>query len=194
MSSSDIILSGKSNASADHADAVSQALAGCLRGERESQRQLYELFEQRCYRLILGFVPASDAADVLQCVFIRVFQKLSQFQGESSFDSWLYRLTVNECLQALRSQRRRRQSALDYEPMDTVPSHERIADQREILELGLARLDEQLRTIYVLREIQQLSYAEIALTLRINEGTVASRLSRARQELKQILIDLGWEP
>ena len=78
--------------------------------------------------------------------------------------------------------------------MDHKPNHERDLDHKELMEHALARLEPELRSLFLLREVEKLSYAEIAAALQIPEGTVASRLSRARQLLKQYLIELGWEP
>jgi RNA polymerase sigma-70 factor (ECF subfamily) len=179
---------------AENPEAIDQLLQRCLQSEPSAQRQLYEQFHDRCYRLILGFVSPADAADVLQKSFLRLFQKLSQYRNESSFATWFFRLTVNECLQHLRQLRRKQFATLDYDPVDHAPDHETMSEHRELLTIAMDRLDEDLRTIFVLREVQQHSYAQIAALLQINEGTVASRLSRARHELKQILVELGWEP
>lgn len=178
---------------AENPEAIDHLLQRCMQSETSAQRQLYELFHDRCYRLILGFVSPADAADVLQKSFLRLFQKLSQYRGESSFATWFFRLTVNECLQHLRQHRKKQLATLNYDPVDHAPGHETMSDNRELLSIAMDRLDEDLRTIFVLREVQQHSYAEIATLLQINEGTVASRLSRARHELKQILLELGWE-
>ena len=78
--------------------------------------------------------------------------------------------------------------------MDRQPDQERDFDHKELMEHALARLDPELRSLFLLREMEQQSYAEIAAALQIPEGTVASRLSRARQLLKQYLVELGWEP
>lgn len=179
---------------AENPEAIEKLLQQCRQLDSSAQRQLFEQFHDRCYRLILGFISPTDAPDVLQKSFLRLFQKLPQFRGESSFTTWFYRLTVNECLQHLRKHRKKQFATLEYDPVDHAPGHERMSDHRELLAVAMDRLDEDLRTIFVLREVQQHSYAEIATLLQINEGTVASRLSRARNELKEILLELGWEP
>jgi len=179
---------------ADNPETINHLLQRCLQSDSTAQRELYEHFHDRCYRLILGFVSPADAADILQKSFLQLFRKLPQYRRESSFATWFYRLTVNECLQHLRKQRNKQFAPLDYDPVDLAPGHETMTEHREILNIAMDRLDENLRTIFVLREVQQYTYAEIANLLNINEGTVASRLSRARQELKQSLLELGWEP
>ena len=108
--------------------------------------------------------------------------------------SQLYRVSVNESLQHLRKQRRRHWVSLEGDFMDRQTNHERDLDHKELMEHALARLDPELRSLFLLREVERQSYAEIAAALQIPEGTVASRLSRARQLLRQHLIELGWEP
>jgi RNA polymerase sigma-70 factor (ECF subfamily) len=135
-------------------------------------------------------VGLQDAADVTQQVFLQAFRSLEKFNGRSRFDTWLYRLAVNESRQHLRRNRRWRYHALDWEPMDES-HHGEDAERKEVLEQALARIDPELRSIFLLREVEGLSYHDIAEALQIPEGTVGSRLNRARRELRQILSDLG---
>lgn len=169
-------------------------VVACRRGSREAQQRLYECCHQRVYRLLVRMVGLNDADDLLQQVFLQVFRTLSQFSGQSRFETWLYRVSVNESLQHLRKQRRRRCVSLESDFMDRQPDQERDFDHKELMERALARLEPELRSLFLLREVEKQSYAEIAAALQIPEGTVASRLSRARQLLKQYLVELGWEP
>lgn len=177
------------------ADSDLQAvIAGCQRNERDSQRRLYEAYRDRVYRTAFQLVGGDDADDVGQQAFIRTFRTIRQFQGASRFETWLFRLVVNECLQFLRSKRRRPATSLAIEPPERGASPvEQLADQ-ELINAALARLEPDLRTLIVLREVEQFSYEEIAATMELSAGTVASRLHRARQELKDALVRLGWEP
>lgn len=173
---------------------VSEAtLYGCRNGDPADQRTLYELVLPKVYRLAARMVGQQDAEDLTQQSFLQVFRKISVFRGESQFDTWLYRLVVNECLQHLR-RRKSNFSSLEFEPMDHRSNPEEGSEFREMLDAALAKLDPDLRTAIVLREVEKLPYSEIAKVLSIPEGTVASRLSKARSLLKQHLIDLGWEP
>ncbi len=113
--------------------------------------------------------------------------------GRSRIETWLYRLAVNESLQHLRRNRRWQHQALDREPIDTSQRIENV-EGKEQLELALTRIDPELRSIFLLREVDGLSYHDIAEALQIPEGTVGSRLNRARRELKQHLLELGFEP
>ena len=176
------------------AEPIDDLVAASRRGSRAAQQRLYECCHQRVYRLLVRMVGRGDADDLLQQVFLQVFRTLRQFSGQSRFETWLYRVSVNESLQHLRKQRRRRWVSLEGDFMDHKPNHERDLDHKELMEHALARLEPELRSLFLLREVEKLSYAEIAAALQIPEGTVASRLSRARQLLKQYLIELGWEP
>lgn len=146
------------------------------------------------FRLVFRLVGRDDAADVLQHVFLQVFRNIRQFAGDSRFETWLFRIAVNECLQFRRREARKSFVPLEHDPSDPSANPEGLVDQRDLLETALARLEPELRTIFLLRETEHLAYAEIAETLGIAEGTVASRLNRARRNLQKILAELGWEP
>lgn len=172
---------------------IDRVVAACLRGSREAQQRLYVRCHRRVYRLLVRMVGLNDADDLLQQVFLQVFRTLSQFSGQSRFETWLYRVTVNESLQHLRKQKRRRWVSLESDIMDRQPGQERDFDQKELMEHALERLEPDLRSLFLLREVEKQSYAEISAVTQIPEGTVASRLSRARQLLRQYLVELGWE-
>jgi RNA polymerase sigma-70 factor (ECF subfamily) len=149
----------------------------------------------------------ADAADTTQEVFLKVFRGIKRFNGQSSLKTWIYRIAVHEA-----SNRRRwwfrhksREVALDpvanenseqvrYGPRDTLedssPSpFEELAtlEMRERVELELSRISEPFRTTLILRDIEELSYEEIADVMQVSLGTVKSRLTRGRQALKQRL-------
>ncbi len=175
------------------AQPLNELVTFCQQGSREAQQLLYERCHQRVYRLLVRMVGRREAADVLQQVFLQVFRALARFDGRSRFETWLYRVTMNEALQHFRRQRRWRWTSLTSDLVDHEPNHERHLDYKDLLERALARLDPGLRSLYLLREVEKQSYAEIAEATQIPEGTVASRLNRARQLLKQHLLELGWE-
>lgn len=172
---------------------LNDLVAICQQGSRDAQQQLYERCHRRVFRLLVQMVGRREAADVLQQVFLQVFRALDQFDGRSRFETWLYRVTMNEALQHARRQRRWRWISLVSDLVDQKPNHACQLDLKDLLEQALARLDLDLRSLYLLREVEKLSYAEIAEVTQIPEGTVASRLNRARQLLKQHLLELGWE-
>ena len=173
-------------------DSLVGVVAACQNGDRTAQRQLYDSCQLSVFGLAVRMVGLQDATDVTQQVFLQAFRAIGQFHGKSRFETWLYRLAVNESLQHLRRSRRSRYQALDWEPMDES-SHEEDAERKEVLEKVLARIDPELRSIFLLREVEGLSYRDIAEALQIPEGTVGSRLNRARRELQQHLSELGFE-
>jgi RNA polymerase sigma-70 factor, ECF subfamily len=154
---------------------------------------LYDLYRQQVYRLMVRTVGWQDAADVTQQVFLQLYRKIDQFAGRSRFDTWLYRLAVNEAYQYLRKERRRTFHSITSEPTGDSTTENKRSEDRELLEEALMRLDPQLRSNFVLREVEGLPYREIADVAGIPEGTVGSRLNRARCELQRHLGDSGWE-
>ncbi len=163
-------------------------------GERAAQRELYENFRDRTFRVVRRIVGESDADDVTQECFLKVFAKLPTFRFESQFSTWLHRLVVNESLQHLRSRSRRKkygQPILDGE-MGRVAGVATM-ENAELLEIALSRIEPELRVVFELKEVDELPYSEIAEIVGIPEGTVGSRLNRARTELRDQLTQLGWE-
>lgn len=172
-------------------EALSKAVAGCQLRDRQMQRELYELCHEKVYRLCVRMVGRQDAADVCQQTFLKVFQSIDGFAGRSSFMTWLFRIAVNECLQHRRkSSRGRAVNLADFEPPDRAPPATQRVHDRDLLETALARLEPELRCAFLLREVEELSYAQISEALQVPEGTVASRLNRARRELEQALSGL----
>lgn len=155
--------------------------------------RLYERCSGRVYALMVRIVGRQDADDAMQLAFMRVFRRLDQFAGGSSLETWIYRVATNEALQHLRRRKRDDVDSLIREPESPVsPSESRLEDA-EMLDAGLAKLAPELRAVLTLKEVQELSYAEIADILDIPEGTVGSRLNRARRELRSELERLGWK-
>ncbi|MBL8818448.1 MAG: sigma-70 family RNA polymerase sigma factor [Planctomyces sp.] len=160
-------------------------------GDREAQRLIYDSLKGSVCRLVARIVALSDVDDVTQDVFLHVFSALSTFRFESQFSTWVYRLAVNDALQHLRRQRRR-----EMVPLDNLEIPEPVlqpdVENNEMLSLAISKLEPELRVILHLKEEQEVDYATIAEILRIPEGTVGSRLNRARRELKKELLALGW--
>ncbi len=138
-------------------------------------------------------VGREEASDLVQQVFLQLFRKIAQFAGNAKFDTWLYRLATNEALQYLRKGKRWKFEPLSNEPASRQEMPGKSSEQSELLETALARLEPDLRGVFVLKELENLSYRDIAAAVGIPEGTVGSRLNRARRELQQHLATLGWE-
>lgn len=164
-------------------------------GDRVAQRLIYEIYGDRVFRTLWRIVGQSDAEDVMHDAFVRLFQKLPTFRFESAFSTWLHRLIVNEALQFLRRRNRANMTTSFLE------QHEREIDNRaliihevaELISRAMDQIEPGLRRIFELKVVDELSYAEIAEIIGIPEGTVGSRLNRARRELREQLLELGWE-
>ena len=154
---------------------------------------IYEQCSDRVYALMVRMVGRQDADDLTQHVFLTMFQKLDQFNGQSKLETWLYRLATNEALQHLRHSKRRATTPLVSEPATADPDECGATEEAQLLETAMSRLEPELRAILLLKEQQGLSYREIAESVGIPEGTVGSRLNRARKELREELAKLGWE-
>ena len=185
--------------------AVIQAV---LDGDVNAYELLVKEYEKNVYNLALRMVGNSeDAADMSQEAFIKAYNSLTSFRGDSKFSVWLYRIVSNVCLDYLRSRGRRQTVSLSAENddgedveidiADETQSPERLLDRRltrDAVRRGLAALPPEHRQILLLREIQGLSYDEIADALGIEAGTVKSRIFRARKKLCAFLIKDGTIP
>ena len=174
------------------------------RGVQDAFEQLVLDNQNRIYALALRLMgDREEAADLAQEAFLKAWQGLPTFQGESSFSTWLYRLTSNVCIDALRRNRRRQAVAetvsLDdddswIEPADWEGDPQRLLERAELsraVERGLEALPDHFRQVLVLRELSGLSYQEIGAATGLDLGTVKSRIARARLALRKILLADG---
>jgi RNA polymerase sigma-70 factor (ECF subfamily) len=172
------------------------------RGDQGAFRQLVERYQRRVFQLALGMMKdADEAMDISQETFVRVHRYLPTFKGDSSFFTWTYRIAMNLCLDAQR--RRNRGERIDVSEGDEAeieaamdpPSAALAGPQRAVLnselkdkiEDALAGLSENHRAILLLREVEGLSYEELAKVLGIRKGTVMSRLFHARLKMQKKL-------
>ena len=174
-------------------------------GDQAAFEQLVADNQNKVYSLALRLIgDREEAADQAQEAFLKAWQGLNAFQGESSFSTWLYRLTANVCIDYLRRRNRRLgvESAVSLddeeagwaEPADWEQDPHRQLERAErsrAVERGMAALPEHFRQVLVLREMAGLSYQEIGSALKLDLGTVKSRLARARLALRKILISDG---
>lgn len=168
-----------------------------LDGDVNAFEALVKEYEKNVYNLALRMTGnAEDAADMSQEAFIKAYNSLSNFRGDSKFSVWLYRIVSNLCLDLLRSKKRRPTVSLSAENDDGEEVELDVADEsqspetllerkltREAVRNGLESLPPEHREILLLREIQGLSYEEIAQALTLEAGTVKSRIFRARKKL-----------
>ena len=173
-------------------------------GDRAAFDDLVRLYDQKVYNLALRLCnDTDDAFDVAQEAFWRLYRTIGQYEGECSFSSWVYRLTVNAAMDHHRRRKRDRRfrvydgdAALAQLPdtrYDPVASYNQTA-LREAIFSALAQLAPDYRTVFVLRELYGRSYAEIAEIVDCEEGTVKSRLFRAREKLRALLTKSGNFP
>jgi RNA polymerase sigma-70 factor (ECF subfamily) len=151
-------------------------------GDVRALEACYRVFGARVLRLCRNLLGRERGEDAAQEVFVKVFERARSFSGRSSFSTWIYRVTVNHCLHVRERELRRvseplsESSGVDADPFRGV-------DERESVERLLASLGPEHRDVLVLREVSGLDYREIAEVLGIPEGTVMSRLHRARRKL-----------
>lgn len=177
----------------------SELIREALGGNSQAYGELVERFQDRLFNAMLHVVGSHDEAeDVVQESFVQAYIKLDTFQGNSQFFTWLYRIAFNNAL----SRQRRRRGDLSIEqsreitgsdPQDRheAPDEPLLRQERvTMVTEALQHLSSEHRTILVMREMQEMSYEEIAEILNINIGTVRSRLSRARNQLKMLLEEM----
>ena len=176
-----------------------------LGGDANAFETLVLEYEKNVYNIALRMTGNNeDAADMTQEAFIKAYNSLQSFRGDSKFSVWLYRIVSNVCLDFLRSKNRRPTVSLSVEDDDGEDAQLDVADESQSPELlldrkltrdsvrrGLDSLPPDYRQILLLREIQGLSYDEIAQALSLEVGTVKSRIFRARKRLCTFLIDDG---
>lgn len=177
-------------------------------GDVNAFERLVREYEKNVYNLALRMVKnPDDAADMTQEAFIKAYNSLSSFRGDSKFSVWLYRIVSNVCLDFLRSVSRRPTVSLSVENDEGEETELDIPDEsqspeellerkltRESVRRGLEALPEDYRQILLLREIQGLSYEEISTILSLELGTVKSRIFRARKKLCEFLLRDGNIP
>lgn len=169
-------------------------------GDQAAFGQLVIKYQKRVYALTVRMCPTPELAEeAAQETFLSAWQGLPFFRGDSAFSTWLYRLASNACVDLLRKEGRHQGPSLDDEAVsaevpDTRPTPEAAAEQKELraqIEAGLRTLSPEHREVLILREIQQLSYGEIADALSLDLGTVKSRISRGRRQLRNFLMEQG---
>ena len=174
-------------------------------GDQDAFAQLVRNNEKRVYNLALRMVGnPDDALDLSQETFLNAWRGLPGFKGDSAFSTWVYRLTSNACLDFLRAKKRRRAlveqvHSLDDQDAPPPPADEGLRPDAQLerkersdsLHRALSDLPDHHRQILVMRELSGLSYQEIREVLKLDLGTVKSRLTRARTALRKLLLADG---
>jgi RNA polymerase sigma-70 factor, ECF subfamily len=175
-----------------------ELIEACQRGEREAFRTLFEAYKDRVYSVALRFAGDPAAAmDIAQDTFLKLFDCIGEFRADASFDTWVYRLVANRCLDRRRSERRLLPLAADFLALLRAPDDSlRDLLHREFrshVRTAVDQLPPDMRIVVVLRYTEGLSYEQIAEVLNCSAGTVASRLHRAHKILEQRLARLVKE-
>jgi RNA polymerase sigma-70 factor (ECF subfamily) len=182
-------------------DADQQLVQRVQAGDKSAFNLLVVKYQHRVLKLVSRFVnDAAEAEDVAQEAFIKAYRALPSFRGESAFYTWLYRIAINTAKNALVSNRRRPvdfdldlQDPEQYERQarlkeDETPEGVLLTEEiRQVVERAMEQLPEDLRTAIVLRELEGLSYEEIAEAMDCPVGTVRSRIFRAREAIDKKL-------
>ncbi len=186
-----------------------EAVRRARQGDHEAFRVLVERYQGRAYRLASRVLRNEELArDAVQEAFLKAYSSLARFEGRSGFYTWLYRLVMNQCLDMLRRDRSDRH--VDWEDGDPLEAAAAAAPPPEVAGVvfgpaadvmrkelaqrvgeAMAQLPDGPRHTLLLREVDGLSYAEIAEALEIPKGTVMSRLHYARRRVQELLIEAG---
>jgi len=175
------------NQTEQSSDADAQLVARCQAGERAAFEILLARYRNRVVNLAHGFLGSrDDAEDAAQDVFAAAFASIHTFRGDAQLWTWLYRITVNQCLHRKRRAKpcENRDDAGGDENPGTTRDESAVVVARLGVESALDELSPPLRAVLVLREMHDLTYEEIAAALQIPIGTVRSRLNQARREFK----------
>ena len=180
------------------------------RGDRDAFRVLFERYHRRAYALAFGVLRhQDDALDVVQDAFIKAHKYLDKFEGNSSFYTWLYRIVMNLAIDHLRKHRRNKPVELDESKLEDSVEGDALLPRilggnpgralidKEIrgrIDRALDELSENHRAVLVMRELEGLSYEEMAKAMGCSKGTIMSRLFHARRNMQKRLLDLIDNP
>jgi RNA polymerase sigma-70 factor (ECF subfamily) len=165
-----------------------QLIAACRRGEARAMERLYHQYKRRVFGMAHRIVGASDAEEVAQEVFVRVFRGLTNFRGDSALSTWIYRLTVNAALSHLARRGRRHEVGDDgLTDLPAPPTAERDSALASRIEAALVQLPAGYRAILVLHDVEGLSHEECSAILECRVGTCKSQLHKARARMRELL-------
>ncbi len=178
-------------------DTAQDILEGCQRGDSDSFRALFELHKDKVYSVALRFSgDHATAEDISQETFVKLFDTIGKFRGESKFESWLYRLVVNTCFDRRRRDRRILPMIEEFLGTLRAPGRDALdevmrAEMSGHIRMAVGGLPADQRMVVVLRYTQGLSYEEIGEILGCPKGTIASKLNRVHKSLERRLTALA---
>src|SRR5262249_36972490 len=180
-------------ASSSPSEDIETLIRQCLKGDQHAWDQIVRTYWRKVFNVAYKFVGKHDEAeDLTQDIFLKIFKSLDTFDRRANFQTWLISVSRNLCIDHYRSVRKERETIDregdpgDVAPAISEPGAVAALEQRDrvtLLRQALAALPETLRTAVLMRDIQELTYQEIAHRLRLPEGTVKSRINRGRTEL-----------
>jgi len=161
-------------------------IKNCKAGKREAQAKLFQLFARKMFTVALVYSKDRTAAeDIIQDAFIKIFDKISQYSGEGSFEGWVRRIVVNTALERYRRENKL-YSIDDYQPYEEQLSYNDLIDNisaNELMEI-IGSISPQYKIVFNLYALEGYSHKEISQQLGISEGTSKSNLARARKVLQ----------
>jgi RNA polymerase sigma-70 factor (ECF subfamily) len=159
----------------------------CQQGDVRALEELYKRHKDKVFALVLRMTNnVQDAEDIVQEIFVQVHRKFADFRGDAAFSSWLYRISTNVTLSALRRRKRRSREFASGE-IETKPGSQTTRLLKPFLEEAIASLPPKSRMVFVLHDIQGFQHNEIARMLDCSEGTSKSQLHKARAQLRKFL-------
>lgn len=173
-------------------------------GDLKAYEQIIGLYEKKVFSTIYYMVKNdNDVEDIAQEVFIKIYRNLNSFKEESSLYTWIYRITINVCIDELKKRKKvvyldekieTKDGEIEFQVSDTGKSLHELTEEKDLREILLKcvrKLSEDQRTMIILRDIKGFTYMEIAEMTKMNLGTVKSKINRARSALKQLLEEDG---
>jgi RNA polymerase sigma-70 factor (ECF subfamily) len=175
-----------------------EMISRCQRGDQEALKEIFDKYHKKVYRIAYGVVrQREEALDIVQEVFIKLFHSIKNFKGKSHFYTYLYRMVMNTAIDHARKTGKQIISSLDvegsFQPSDDLEKGpERILLQKELEErvkLAMDKLPAEQRTALIFRDVEGLSYQEMAEAMGCSIGTVMSRLHYGRKRIQELLKD-----
>lgn len=186
-----------------------ELIRSTLAGEKSAFAELVRRYQRRVavtIRSVIGDLPGEDAADIAQDIFLLVYKSLGSFRGESQFGTYLTRIALRHCYREAKRRRKRNflffslDAGSDERPVDerlagtSRTDRDIIAGERKLEVIdALRKLPEDFRTVLVLRVVEEMPVEEVAESLGISTGTVKSRLHRAKEKMRELLVGLDLE-